>query len=183
MKKIVDNFVNSNFDRMLLLAKARAKQSNRNYDAGIIVSACYEYLIKNKDKVTEENVESIAFNFINMSAYWTNSGVNRLELLTQSPFRYNIEFKSFMLDIEDLSEVDELVNSEGWYAKRKSVISIYKESIKEDKIKHRFLEVMLREDKFSVRQLAEHFNISHTGAWNRVKEIKEELRKLLNKQS
>ena len=177
MKKIIDKWVVDNYERILLLSRARTKQMNRNYDGDIIVSYCYEYLINNIEKVTEENIESIAFNFINMSTYWTNSAVNRIEMQTQSPFRYTIEFESYMLDKED-ETIEDKIQLEKWLSSCKYIIAVYKEQIKHDKVKTRFLEVILSRKKITVKALAEHFNISEAGAWIRAKEIKMEIRKL-----
>lgn len=176
-KKIVDNWVNANYERMLLLARARTTQCNRNYEGDIVISYCYEYLLNNLDKITEENIESIAFNFINMSAYWTRSTVNKIELQTTSPFQNSIEFKCYMLDIED-NDYLEKIELEKWLSLHKGIIELYKEQIRPDKVKSRLFNVMITRKKITVQEIAEHFNISKAGAWERVKEIKTEIRKL-----
>ena len=173
-KKIIDSWVSDNYERILLLCRARAAQFNRGYEGDIVVSYVYEYLIMNIDKVTKDNIESIAFNFINMSFYWTRSSINKIEIQTATPFENNIEFKPYMLNQED-DELNDKISFEMWLSDSRAVLDLYMVKIKSDKVKYRFLEVMIREKIHSVADLARYFNITYYGADKRYKEIVKEL--------
>lgn len=175
-KKQIDKWVTDNYERMRLLATARTVTYKRNVEPVGIVSNCYEYLIKNKDILTAKNIESVAFQYINMQVIWTNSDTNKEELQTASPFYKSLQYDPRMIKAE-ADVISEKVKEEYIYQERKAILALYLEKVKHDKVKRRLLEVMLQHNIYQSRKVAAHFNISHTGAWILIKQLKGEIEK------
>lgn len=171
MKKIIDKWVSNNYERMRLLAAARCTQYGRNIDPGVLVSNCYEYLISKKSQLTPDKIESYAFQFINMQVIWLRSNTNKEELQTTAPFYKSLQYDYRILEAE-ADTIDEKIKEEEVYHERKAIIALYLEKVKNNKVQTRLLEVMLREKLLSSRKIAAHFNISHTGAWLLIKQLK-----------
>jgi len=176
MKRLIDSWVIDNFERMRLLATGRVIKYNRNVDPCTIVSNCYEYLISRQEQITADNIEAYAFQYINFQVIWTNSDTNKEELQTATPFYRSLQYDPRLLEKES-DEISEKVKEEEIYQERKAIIALYLERVKHKKHKRRLLEVMLREKIISSRKVAEYFNISHTGAWLLIKEIKGDIQK------
>ena len=176
MKRIVDNWVEDNFERMLLLATARVVTYKRNINPRTLVSNCYEYLIERQNEITEENVESYAFQYINMQVIWTNSNTNKEELQTATPFYKTLQFDPRLMEAE-ADEIDEKVKEEAVYQERKAIIALFLQKSDLDKVQKRLLEVILKEGIITSRAVAKHFEISHTGAWLLLKKLKGDVQK------
>ena len=176
MKRVIDEWVTDNFERMLLLATARCITYKRNIDPATLISNCYEYLIDRQDQVTEENIESFAFRYINMQVIWTNSDTNKEELQTATPFYRSLQYDPSLVKHE-ADSISEKVKEEEVYQERKAIIALYYQKADIDKAQKRLLEVMLRENIITSRVVAQHFDISHTGAWILIKQLKGDIQK------
>lgn len=167
-KQILDIFFQKNYDRLYKLSEARCKKYGRNIDAGSLVSNCYEYLYSQGDKITKETVQIYAFRYITMQTYWTRSETNRLE---------KIQTLSLELpDVEDdKTDIDFYINLEMWYQDRKSLLAMYLARPTTDKLKHRVLSVMLEHNIWSCTDIANHFDISRSGAWLIIRDLKDDI--------
>lgn len=159
---------------MLKLATARCVQYKRNIDPSCIVSNCYLHLIKHEESITEANVQSYAFSFINMSAVWTYSRTNVEELQTN---RNLVEFQPYMVEHEE-DEISDKIKEHELYQEQKAIIALYRQRLcaDRDKVQLRLLDTMIKTNKITSRGLAEHFDISDTGAWKHLKKLKEDIR-------
>ena len=96
------------------------------------------------------------------------------ELQTATPFYKTLQYDPTKAK-EEVDGIDDKVIDEQTFQEYKAILTLYLQKIRHDKVKIRLLEVIFRDKNITSRKLAEHFNISHTGAWLQLKALKEDI--------
>lgn len=174
MEKIeIDNYFTENYTELgLFISKSFSKHSVMNEDPLFFLSEMYTYMIERKDSIEDvPELKKYISTFIHNNSYWTNSGVReaesysrRMKLEEYIPSKFENE-----VDSEYEVEVEEQMNE------YKAVIEMYYQSLTSLSKKASW-EIYFIEKKQTVKDFAEHIQMSRTVADKFIKELKTDIR-------
>lgn len=171
MKVILDNYLNTNYKEVERYTHYFLHRLKLNLDVSSVINNAYinyiDHQEQGKTPIIEHEVSYYFSHLIKCELLWTSE--TKKELITSVENHYlsdeQIESDSIIIDTTT--------------KRRKIILEIYKNSL-ESKVKRIFFETFLRlsEDKgkpFTIRELANHFNISIGTAHNMVKDMRNEI--------
>ena len=169
-KTQIDNFFSDNYDKILKETKGWVSYcNNATADAEDYLADSYQYLLKNKDKVgdREIDIKNYAMRFIIDNVKWYNSSTNKQNR------RINNGEYILMDEITPNEEVEDeeysLADNEE-YLNKIAAIELYNQSAsKEDRIVY---QVYANKGKRTVRAMGKHLNIKNTQSWIKICEMK-----------
>ena len=86
-KQDIDNYFTQNSEKVLLaITKTKNKYRSRaTWEAAELLSATYEYLIQNIDKIGDNPIESFVMRYMSNQIRWTKSTINKIDEDKKSP--------------------------------------------------------------------------------------------------
>lgn len=163
MKALIDKWFTDNYSNVMEITKAWVYKYGRTVEPDVVVSNCYEYLLRRSDDMIESDIPKWAFSYINTELSYSKSVTNYAsdklnrrhedieelyDLAANERFTDEIEFKSLISDFRTtLNRVDQII----W-------------------------DVYVNKGITTKRELAEHFKIDDTSAWLYMNEIKKKFK-------
>jgi len=148
MKAKIDIFVRDNYDKLINIAQKKISYFNRNISPQVMVSEAYIYVVNNQPK-KEIDIPKYMVNYINQELKYTNS-------VTLG--KHNLR----CLDSEFIFLTDANYLIEDTYDRQQCIEQFSKSLSRQDQI---VWEVYYHKGKRKIKEIAEHFNIAMSSAY------------------
>ena len=152
MKRLIDKFYTENYSILVSVAKRRITQMGKSIEAESVVSSSYLYVVGKAETITEDEISKLAFGFICMELSLYN---------TQTNIKENLQSKEMIFINEESNQNQDIIlniDIEGFELTldRYELIlwSVYKRGY------------------ITKRDIAKHFNIDSSSAYNYIKSLK-----------
>lgn len=187
-KKDIDNYFVKMIPMFEKIVKGVSYKNNKKIDVYAAINEGYLHIIKNIDKIsTPQQLERIAVNFLNMNIKWTNSQLNKQEMVNNNEFFYNDEIdkeepeypgKSITKTYNDTSDLDleleQKIEIEKWYNEKKCILTLYRNQ-QQDKIKQVIFDCYFKKNITKGTALAKHLGINKDYGCLYIRELKKDI--------
>jgi hypothetical protein len=160
--KALDSFFTHNYNMLVSVANGLIYKYNRTYEPELIVNSSYFYLSqKDLNDKTDIDIQKMAITFIKNEIAWQKSYTNT-------------ENKPLGEDLKQVNEYKEDEHTpEQDVCHLKQLYKVNKYYHTCDKINQIVLEAYIKQGKRTVRELAQHFDISRHSAHQLINDMKQ----------
>jgi hypothetical protein len=151
-----------------------AYKQNKRYDSDAVINEAYLHMLSNLEVIENENeLKKLVINFIKQNITWTNSSLNKTELLNKN----NPEQPIILNDIDDFDvNLEQKIIIEKWYDAKQSILFNYRQQLK-DNVKAVIFDCFFKKKITKGVHLAKHLNINKDAACKYIRELKSDIRK------
>jgi predicted DNA-binding protein YlxM (UPF0122 family) len=163
MKAKIDKFFSDNYEKLIGLSKAKICQTNRDVCPVELVSNTYLYILKCKDKITEEEIQSWAISYINTELTYPRS----VTLYTET------KKNSYQTDLDEaltISKECDLIQ----LIDNKDLLDGFETKL--DRTSKIIWEVYYKKGMRTAQEIADHFQIDRTSAHLYKKQVLDKLK-------
>jgi hypothetical protein len=171
-KNEIDNYITNNYKDLVKYSKAMIYLKNLNETPDYFVTQTYLHLLKNKEKLTNDNIKDYISTFIYKNSSWVNSTVREMGSVLKTP--QTTEFIEEMYDFEDNNEFEMIVDDEISMTDYETIVELYRQSLISP-YKIRIAQAFFDGKNYTVRKFANHFGFSTTPAMKILQELKADI--------
>lgn len=187
-KKDIDNYFVKMIPMFEKIVKGVSYKNNRKIDVNAAINEGYLHIMKNIDSITTfKELEKMSVNFLNMNIKWTNSQLNKQEMVNNNEFFYSSEIdkedvdypgkpitKTYS-DVSDLDlELEQKIEIEKWYNEKKCILTLYRNQ-EQDKVKQVIFDCYFKKNITKGTALAKHLGINKDYSCKYIRELKEDI--------
>lgn len=165
MKELIDKFFKVNYDKLIGITKLKITYFERNIDAETLVSNSYLYVIDKIGKIKEEEIPTWVVGYINTELSLYNSKTLRKEAVSSGD--------------EQCPDIINPYNFINEYEKR-DFADAFKNTL--TRLEQIVWDVYYQKGMYSAGDLASHFDIDRTSAWQMKVEIIKKLKEYVSTQ-
>lgn len=165
-KSQVDNYLSSNYDFLLNIAKGLCYKKLKGYDPAILISEAYLHVLKIREDILDENMlQRYIIAKINIEVSMTNSKVNKEQAVR------HVELNGY----DAQQEQDDKLENEIKLQNQMNQILMYRRNLK-CRVKKIIFDTYFIEGKRTVRSFGAYFNFPRSTANKLINQMKTEIK-------
>ena len=149
-----------------------AYKQNKRYDKDAVINEAYIHMLSHLDSCTSQNeLKKLVVNFIKQNITWTNSSLNKRELLNKENPQMPIieEADDFDINLKQKIEIEK------WYNNKQTILTMYRQQLK-DNVMAVIYDCYFKKNITKGVNLAKHLNINKDAACKYIRELKANIR-------
>lgn len=167
MVKEVNKYFEEEYDTLVEYATRMYRRENKDEDPYALISGCYEYIIKNIDKIkSNSDIRKFVSTFIYHNTRWYNGFTENLKGVTRDRTTYyNARLGEDVVDEEYIDDTE---------LKYQAILNVYKKS---GNLEERAIwELYFEKGWNTAKVFSEMTGVSIASAFNYLRELKERIR-------